>query len=159
MCVYVCVYVCAHMKMFMTFHNGFMYFCCISDIYIYIYIYLSYHESSRTPQHSEWNCLGTDRPQHVHMYGHCVWLNFEHTKNSNRSKKKFPRRRKSNSNLPINSKIPRNRSNWFGREWYLPKSQNQNNLYVHTKLAQCTPNPCHLEADQVLLSRFTVHDS
>ena len=30
--------------------------------------------------------MGTNRPQHMHMYGHSVWLNFEHTKNSNRSK-------------------------------------------------------------------------
>ena len=39
----------------------------------------------------------------------------EHTKNSNRSKKQFPRRRKSDSNLLINSQKPRNRSNLFGR--------------------------------------------
>ena len=32
------VYVSAHVYMFMTFHNGFMSFCCISYIYIYIYI-------------------------------------------------------------------------------------------------------------------------
>ena len=40
----------------------------------------------------------------AHVRPHCVWLNFEHTKNSNRSKNKFPQRQKSNSNLPIDSK-------------------------------------------------------
>ena len=38
-------------------------------------LYICYYESSRTPQHSKWNCVGTNRPQHVHMYGHivCAW--------------------------------------------------------------------------------------
>ena len=36
-----------------------------------------------------------------------MWLNFEHTKSSNRSKReRFPKRRKSNSNLPIHFKTP-----------------------------------------------------
>ena len=41
----------------------------------------------------------------AHVRPHCVWLNFEHTKNSNRSKKN-PERQKSNSNLLIYSKTP-----------------------------------------------------
>ena len=48
-----------------TFHNGFMFFAT-SLAYMY------YRESSRTPQHSKWNCVGTKRPQHKHMYGHIV---------------------------------------------------------------------------------------
>ena len=66
--------------------------CFFATFLIYEYIdkkivFICYHESSRTPQHSEWNCVGANRPQHMHMYGHCLWLNFEHIKNSNRSKK------------------------------------------------------------------------
>ena len=80
MSAYVYVYECVRV-LFMTFHNSFMFLLHLA------YIYFFYHQSSRTPQHSEWNCVGTDRPQHMHMYGHCVWLNFEHTKNSKRSKK------------------------------------------------------------------------
>ena len=38
----------------------------------------------------------------AHVRSRCMWLNLEHSKNSNRSKKN-PRRRKSNSNLLINS--------------------------------------------------------
>ena len=35
-----------------------------------IFVYLKcYHDSSRTPQHSGWNCVGANRPQHMHMYG------------------------------------------------------------------------------------------
>ena len=45
-----------------TFHNGFMVFCYISYVYLHIYV------SSRTPQHSTWNCVGENRPQHRHMY-------------------------------------------------------------------------------------------
>ena len=43
-----------------------------SLVNIYIYIYTCHRESSRTPQHSKWNCVGTNRPQHRHMYGHIV---------------------------------------------------------------------------------------
>ena len=78
-------------------------FCYISNMYIYIYIYC-HHESSRTPQHSKWNCVGTNT--HAHAQPRCMSLNFEHTKNSNRSEK-IPRRRKSNSNLLIISQNPR----------------------------------------------------
>ena len=31
-----------------------------------------HHDSSRTPQHSKWNCVGTNKPRHIHMYGHIV---------------------------------------------------------------------------------------
>ena len=42
---------------------------------------------------------------HAHVRPHGGWLNFEHTKKSNRSKKNnFRDEEKSNSNLPINSK-------------------------------------------------------
>ena len=36
--------------------------------YIYIlHIYICYHQSSRKPQHSKWNCVGTNKPRHIHM--------------------------------------------------------------------------------------------
>ena len=59
------VYVYAYVYVYVTFHNGLF----SASSYIQ---YLCNHESSRTPQHSEWNCVGTDRPQHMHMYGHMV---------------------------------------------------------------------------------------
>ena len=39
------------------------------------YIFSCYPESSKTPQHSKWNCVGTNRQQHKYMYGHivCDW--------------------------------------------------------------------------------------
>ena len=39
-------------------------------VQIYIYIYICYHESSRTQQHSKWNCVRANRPQRRHMYSH-----------------------------------------------------------------------------------------
>ena len=60
----------AHMYMFMTFHNGFMSFWQSS--LRNIHIKTCHHESSRTQQHSDWNCVVTNRPQHKHMYGHIV---------------------------------------------------------------------------------------
>ena len=59
----------------------------------------------------------SNKPQHKHMYGYivCDWtLNTPKI----RIDHKNPRRRKSNSNLLIHSKNPRNRSNWFRVEWY-----------------------------------------
>ena len=38
----------------------------------HLYIYIYKHDSSRTPQYSKWNCVGTNRPQHMHMYDHIV---------------------------------------------------------------------------------------
>ena len=82
MCMYMYMYMCnckckckcvkmymyAHMYMFSTFHNGFMSFCYISYTYIHLtYIYICYHQSSRKPQHSKWNCVGTNKPRHIHM--------------------------------------------------------------------------------------------
>ena len=56
----------------LTFHNGF----------IFLFLQTSHvnknkqktfhHESSRTAQHSKCNCVGTNRPQHMHIYGHIV---------------------------------------------------------------------------------------
>ena len=45
-----------------------------SYIYIYIYnnMYTCHQESSRTPQHSNWNCVGANRHQHMHMDSHMV---------------------------------------------------------------------------------------
>ena len=70
-----------------------------------IYIFSCYRESTKTPH--------KQATAQAHVRPHCVWLNFEQTKNSNRSKK-FPQRRKSNSTLLIYSKTSRNRSDWFG---------------------------------------------
>ena len=39
---------------------------------MHTYTYMCHHESSRTPQHSNWNCESTNRPQHMHMEGHMV---------------------------------------------------------------------------------------
>ena len=64
-------------------------------------------ESSRKPQHSKWNGVGTNRPRHIHM----------NTPKIRILPKKFPRRQNSNSNLLINSKKPRNLSNRFRAEW------------------------------------------
>ena len=50
-------------------------------------------------------CGHTQATAHAHVQPHGVWLNFEHTKNSNPSKK-FSERQNSNSNLLINSKNP-----------------------------------------------------
>ena len=33
----------------------------------HVYLYMCHHEPSRTPQHSKWNCVGTNRPRHIHM--------------------------------------------------------------------------------------------
>ena len=35
--------------------------------YRYKHIKTCHHESSRKPQHSKWNCVGTTRPRHIHM--------------------------------------------------------------------------------------------
>ena len=51
----------------LTFQNGFVFFAT-SLLKIYIYIYIFYRESSKTPQHSKWNCVGAKRPQHMHMH-------------------------------------------------------------------------------------------
>ena len=92
-------------------------------------------------KHSKWNLLGANRPQHRHIYSpHCVWLNFEHTKNSNRSKKS--QQRNSNSNLLINSKKPRNRSKWFRAEWYSRPSR-QDFIHRESGSAHCTTNKRH----------------
>ena len=60
-----------------------------------IFAYICYRESSKTPQHSKWNCVGANRPQHML---HVVHQKFESFKKKSR--------RKSNSNLLINSKTP-----------------------------------------------------
>ena len=81
--------------------------------------YICYHESSRTPQHSKMELCGCKQATaQAHVHPHCVCLNLEHTKNSNRSEN-FPQRRKSNSNLLLNSTTSRNRSNLFRVAWYL----------------------------------------
>ena len=73
------------------------------NIFVYVHISLNlnifvYVLSSWTPQHSGWNCVGTNSPQHMHV---CSLV--AHTNNSNRLQKN-PQRRKSNSNLRTNSK-------------------------------------------------------
>ena len=55
-----------------TFHNGFMFFFLKHLLYKYTNICTCHHESSRTEQHWKWNCVGTNRPQHMHMYSHIV---------------------------------------------------------------------------------------
>ena len=113
-CKCVKVYVYAHMYMFSTFHNEFMSFCHISYIYTYIYtscIY-KYILSSIVKEVTTFQ---------MELRGHkqATTHSHEHTKNSNPSKKKFSHRQNSNSNLLINFKNPRNRSNWFRAAWYV----------------------------------------
>ena len=43
-----------------------------SHISISINICIFLYMSSKTPQHSKWNCVGANRPQHRHMDGHMV---------------------------------------------------------------------------------------
>ena len=47
----------------------------ISIEFLHIYLRVIMNQSSRTPQHSKWNCVGTNRPQHMHIYSHivCDW--------------------------------------------------------------------------------------
>ena len=75
-------------------------------------------------QHSNWNSVGTNRPQHRHMYGHivCDWTCSTHQKIDSFQKKNL-QRRKSNSNLQVNSKDTRNRSIGFGPNWKLVQSE------------------------------------
>ena len=69
-----------------------------------------------------------------------------HTKNSNPSKK-ISRRRNSNSNLLINSKNYRNRSNLFPGAWYVRQQNHcrthrttRNRMYVDKKHCRATPS-------------------
>ena len=66
-CVCVCVCFCVRMCICLRPSTMVSCFCYISDKYIDIFFILSYHESSRKPQHSKWNCVGTTRPRHIHM--------------------------------------------------------------------------------------------
>ena len=46
-----------------TYKHRYTYTCTFSCTF-----YICYHESSKTRQHSKWNCVGAHRPQHLHMY-------------------------------------------------------------------------------------------
>ena len=98
---------------------------------------ICYHESSRTPQHSKWNCVGANRPQHKHIFSHmvCVIELWTHLKIRIVQKKSFPQRRNSNSNLLINSKNTRNRSNWCSAPWY---SSRPSNCWSGLRLTCCS---------------------
>ena len=62
----------------LTFHNGFMFVATslINIIYIYIYICIKINIFVIVNRHGrttfEMNCVGTNMPQHRHMYGHIV---------------------------------------------------------------------------------------
>ena len=46
---------------------------------MYIHKNMCHRESSRTPQHSTWNCVGAKQATaHAHVQSRCMWLNFEH---------------------------------------------------------------------------------
>ena len=65
-CIHVFVHVKIQMHIHIQIHIRIRSHISISiDMCIYTYM-------SRTPQHSKWNCVGTNRPQHMHMYGHIV---------------------------------------------------------------------------------------
>ena len=57
-----------------TFHNGFMFLLHLQNVYTFFCLCI--REWPRTPQHSTWNCVGENRPQHMHMYSlvacHCT---------------------------------------------------------------------------------------
>ena len=72
-------------KVPLTFHSSFTYF---ATTLVFKHKFGCYRESSMTPQHSKWNCVGTKQATaHAHVQSRCTWLDFEHTKNSNHSKK------------------------------------------------------------------------
>ena len=82
---------------------------------------------------------------HAHVLSRCMRLNFEHTRNSNRSTN-ISQQRKSNSNLLHNSQNTRNRSRLLRAEWY-PSSFSILVEYNTRKLIQITmsilPNQRH----------------
>ena len=81
----------------------------------------------RTQQHSEWNCVGANKPQQMHMYSRsaCDRTPNTHKKNRTGFCQIICARRKSNSNLLINSKNEivrigfRRHGNEIDRENYL----------------------------------------
>ena len=93
-------------------------------LYLYIYIFVYDHKISLyrkifvfIKNMSSWIvkdtstfemelCWCRQATAHAHVQSHCMWLNPEHTKNSNHQKQ-IPQRHKSNSNLLINSEIVR----------------------------------------------------
>ena len=112
------MYVCARMYMFMTFHKSFMFFL-LHLLHIFLKVIVNRQRRHNIRNGIVWAQLGHST---CHVQSRCMWLNFEHTKNSNRSKK-IPQRRKSNSNLLINSqkKKPESVRIYFGPHWYVRK--------------------------------------
>ena len=76
--------------------HSYTFTCLCINKYVYVYIYI--HVVTDTTTFEMELCGHKQATAHTHVPPHCVRLNFEHTKNSNRSKK-IPQRRKSNSNL------------------------------------------------------------
>ena len=63
-----------HIYMFMTFHNGCVFFAISSYKYSNIYIYVAFVIMNRYGSHNirHANPVGGNRPQHMRMYGHMV---------------------------------------------------------------------------------------
>ena len=98
------------LKKHLTFHNGFIFLLHLLSIYIFMYIYVIVNRQGHN-NIRKCNCVGANKPQHMkmHMYSsHCMWLNPEPTKISNRYRIRIC--------WLINSKSTRNRSNWFRAE-------------------------------------------
>ena len=77
------MYVYAHMYMFMSFHSSFMFLLHL--LHIYFQISSIVKDTTKFEMELRGHKQATAQ---AHVRPHCVWLNFEHTKNSNRSKKK-----------------------------------------------------------------------
>ena len=46
----------------------FMFFVSFLSFVVLIYVCLRHREWSKTRQHSKWNCVGANRPQHMNMW-------------------------------------------------------------------------------------------
>ena len=101
------------LKESLTFHNGFMFLQrSLLNIYSFTYVYTRIVKDTTTFEMEMCGCK--QATAHAHVQSRCMWLNFERTKNSNRSKKNS-QRRKSNANLLNNSQTPEIVRNYFGR--------------------------------------------
>ena len=85
-CVCVCVRVCARVNVY----DLPQWFHVVATSYLYIYLKYLLSSIVKDATTFELEFCGRKQPTaQAHVPPHCVWLNFEHTKNSNRSKNNF----------------------------------------------------------------------